>query len=425
MQEEGEEREEEKGDIITLHNSEFYHAVKDEDLGRMESFSRKYGSNCLIQMQQSIPGEDFFKGFAVRPLHLAVSYRKMKSIQFLLTVGADPEMRNQLGQTTLHLAVSSWPNICAALLKPGSKFPAAAIAAQGHAEACLRLLCEHGVNINAEVERQSRQTALHLSVRFAAQSAVQILSSFGAEVDAVDSSGMTPLHMAAGMLQKAHIECLIKEGADVNKGVKHSGNTPLHLAAMSVAMRSSKTLKDDISCVSELLEHGAEVDAANKAGVTPLQQACSMGNEELLDLLLRHGADINKLSASGENCLFLFLNYRSNVHNNSLLVKLLSLTSPLTLYNHSGLLPSTLTLPCFCKQKDRLLELIQQPRRLQDICKSVIYLKHIQGDREGMRKILPEKIYDFVFSSWENIHISFEMDAEQDSFNDRFGMTPS
>lgn len=67
-----------------------------------------------------------------------------------------------------------------------------------------------------QVEGQSHQTALHLSVRFAAQSAVCILSSYGADVDAVDSSGMTPLHMAAGMLRKAHIECLIKEGADVN-----------------------------------------------------------------------------------------------------------------------------------------------------------------------------------------------------------------
>lgn len=195
---------------------------------------------------------------------------------------------------------------------------------------------------------------------------------------------------------------------------------------MSVALKSTKTLKENISCVSELLVHGAEVNPVNNAGVTPLQQACSMGNEELVDLLLRHGADVNKLSTSGENCLFLFLNHRANVHNNSLLLKLLALTSPLTLYNHSGLLPSTLTLPCFCKQKDKLLELTQQPRRLQDICKSDIYLKYIQRDREGLRKILPERIYDFVFNSWENMHdISFEMDGEQDFINQQLGTTTS
>ena len=62
----------------------------------------------------------------------------------------------------------------------------------------------------------SQQTALHLSVRNMALSAVQILTSYGADVNTVDSSGMTPLHMAAGILHKDIMTCLIKEGADMN-----------------------------------------------------------------------------------------------------------------------------------------------------------------------------------------------------------------
>uniref|UniRef100_A0A7N5ZWK3 Ankyrin repeat domain 61 n=1 Tax=Anabas testudineus TaxID=64144 RepID=A0A7N5ZWK3_ANATE len=223
---------------------------------------------------------------------------------------------------------------------------------QRQAEACLQLLCEHAVNINAEGE--SRQTALHLSVRYSALSAVHILASYGANVNAVDSSGMTPLHMA-----------------------------------------TTKTLEDDVRCISVLLEHGAEPNAKNKAGMTPLQEACSMGNKELVDLLLRYGANINKLNQAGENCLFLFLNHMPNIRNSSLLGKLISLTSPLTVYNQRGHLPSTLTLQCFFKQRDQLLKLIQQPRRLQDICKNYIYLKHIHGKKGDLRKILPESLYNF------------------------------
>lgn len=66
------------------------------------------------------------------------------------------------------------------------------------------------------MEGESRQTALHLSVRYTALSAVHTLASYGADVNAVNSSGMTPLHMAAGILHKDIIVSLIKEGADIN-----------------------------------------------------------------------------------------------------------------------------------------------------------------------------------------------------------------
>nr|XP_033467600.1 ankyrin repeat domain-containing protein 61-like [Epinephelus lanceolatus] len=424
MLEGSKEREGRSGDIVMFHNNDFYTAIMDQDLGRIEDMSKKYGSNFLIEIQGGAPGEVFWKGLTTQPLHLAASYRRVKSMQSLLSTGADPERRDQLGRTTLHLVIAAWPSILTCGSKPGSKFQTAVIGLHKQAEACLRLLCEHCVNVNAKVEG-SHQTALHLSVRYTALSAVQILSSYGADVNAVDSSGMTPLHMAAGILHKDLIASLIKEGADINKGVKHSGNTPLHLAAVAMAMKTTKTMQDDLSCISELLERGAEVNSINKAGMTPLQEACSMGNKELVELLLRYGANINKLSEAGENCLFLFLNHRPNLRNSSLLVKLLSLTSPLTVYNHNGHLPSTLTLPCFFKQRDQLLELTQQPRRLQDICKSEIYLKHVQGKREELRKRLPEKLYDFVFNYWENLHISFVTDGDQDSFNGLLDITPS
>ncbi|XP_070707822.1 ankyrin repeat domain-containing protein 61-like [Pempheris klunzingeri] len=412
--------------IIKFQYNEFYTAIMDEDLGRIEDMSKKYGSSFLIKIQDSVSGQVSWKGLAILPLHLAASYRRVKSMQSLLSVGADPEMRDQLGRTTLHLVIAGWPSILTTQPKPGSKFQAAVMSMHRQAEACLRLLCEHGVNVNAEVEGESHQTALHLSVRYLALSAVRILAIYGADVNAVDSSGMTPLHMAAGTLHKDIIASLIDQGANINTGVKHSGNSPLHLAAEAMAMKITKALEESISCISELLERGAEVDRVNKAGMTPLQEACSMGSTELVDLLLRYGANINKLSKAGENCLFLFLNHRPNVRNSSLLVKLLCLTSPLTVYNQSGHLPSTLELPCFFKQRDQLLKLIQQPRRLQDICKSDIYLKHVHDKRDELRKVLPERLYDFIFNHWEDVHdISFETEDEQDSFDHFFGITPS
>ncbi|XP_036937573.1 ankyrin repeat domain-containing protein 61-like isoform X1 [Acanthopagrus latus] len=384
---------------------EFYNAIRDEDLGRMEEMTKKYGSNYLLKMQET-PGV-FCKARAARPLHLAATYRRVKSMQSLLSAGADPEMRDGLGQTTLHLLITSWPSDKTTWQKPGSKL-------FNEAEACLRLLCEHGVNVNAEVDGKIHQTALHLSVRCAALSAIHILASYGADVNAADSNGMTPLHMAAGILHKDIIASLVREGADINMGVKDSGNTPLHIAAVATAMKTTKTLEDSSGCISELVKHGAQVNATNKAGLTPLQEACTIGDNELVDLLLRYGANIDELSKAGENCLFLFLSRRPNLTKNSLLVKLFSLISPLTVYNHKGLLPATLNRPCFFKQRQQLLKLIQQPRRLQDICKRVIYLKCVQDKRDELRKVLPESVYNFVFNYWEDLHISFETDSDGD-----------
>lgn len=63
------------------------------------------------------------------------------------------------------------------------------------------------------MEGGSLDTALHLSVHHRALSAVHILVSHAANINAVNSSGM---HMAAGILHKDLIASLIKERADLN-----------------------------------------------------------------------------------------------------------------------------------------------------------------------------------------------------------------
>lgn len=59
--------------------------------------------------------------------------------------------RDQLGRTTLHLVITSWPSILTTWRKPSSKVQTTVTGVHEHAEACLRLLCEHGVDVNAEV----------------------------------------------------------------------------------------------------------------------------------------------------------------------------------------------------------------------------------------------------------------------------------
>jgi len=81
------------------------------------------------------------------------------------------------------------------------------------------------------------------------------------------------------------IEKVIRDGADVNAIDKH-GNTPLHYAAQSLFSGP---------LVDLLLEHGANVNAVNIYGASSLHFASSCGGAENVRTLVQYGADVNAI----------------------------------------------------------------------------------------------------------------------------------
>jgi uncharacterized protein len=87
---------------------------------------------------------------------------------------------------------------------------------------------------------------------------------------------------------------MIEGGADVN-AAQGDGTTALHWAAYQL----------DADLVRTLLQRGAKPDAKNRFGSTPLAEAVKAGNVALVDLLLEAGADANAANVDGETTLML------------------------------------------------------------------------------------------------------------------------
>ena len=140
-----------------------------------------------------------------------------------------------------------------------------------------------GTDVNAEGGFNERKP-LHLAAYEGHKQIAELLISKGADVNAKDKSGWTPLALATiySVGHKEIVELLIAEGADVNvKGDRDA--TPLHGAAS----RGHKQIAE------LLIAKGADVNAKAFGDATPLFYAISGGQKEIAELLIAKGADVN------------------------------------------------------------------------------------------------------------------------------------
>jgi TPR repeat protein len=90
----------------------------------------------------------------------------------------------------------------------------------------------------------------------------------GADVNAKNFDGLTPLHYSAARGYKSMVELLLANHADVHV-TSRSGCTPLHFA-----------VQENQETIAELLlANGAEVNAKDNKGLTPLHESAGRGHK--------------------------------------------------------------------------------------------------------------------------------------------------
>uniref|UniRef100_H0VAV5 Ankyrin repeat domain 55 n=2 Tax=Cavia porcellus TaxID=10141 RepID=H0VAV5_CAVPO len=229
------------------------------------------------------------------PLMHAVSGRQVDTVKLLLKMGANINMQDACGRTSLCLATYlGWLEGCVSLLRNGAKH---------------------------NIPDKNGRLPLHAAT---AEPDVRLLTvllqqSNLSEINHQDNEGMTPLHWAAFHNQPQHTQMLLKKGADptlVDKDFKtalhwavQSGNRILCSIILSHHQGPSIINYDDESgktCAhiaaaagfSSIINELARVPECNLQALdvddrTPLHWAAAAGKAECVQSLLALGMDSN------------------------------------------------------------------------------------------------------------------------------------
>ncbi|XP_055541439.1 putative ankyrin repeat protein RF_0381 isoform X2 [Wyeomyia smithii] len=241
----------------------------------------------------------------LRPMHYAVWQNNEAAVNLLLVRNADINAIDEVGYSALHLAAEhGYYNLAKILLNSGCKvdyreptddpYPRTTLcdeplrlALRNRHYDVARLLLERGADPN---KRYFFGSEINLATDV---ESLELLLTFGANTEARDRSGITPLMRAVrtnGNIDSVLL--LLQYGADVNAmtDARNDYRTVLHYAVLS----------GNASLVTLLIKQGARVDIPaplpEPDSPSPLDLAVLRGDPALVRILLENGANVNRCS---------------------------------------------------------------------------------------------------------------------------------
>ena len=189
-------------------------------------------------------------------LHFAAQQGLLGDVEKLITAGADVNVRDKNGATPLYVA-----------------------AEEGHLKVLQKLIAA-GADVDAAKPGYFYDTPLKIALRNEHQKCVEQLINADADIN------KGQFHLAAQVGDSGILQKLIDAGS-VN-AQDMNGDTPLHYAAMYRQMGS----------LQQLINAGADVNARNRRGRTPLDEFYAAVNysgsrpidKEIEDFLVKNGA---------------------------------------------------------------------------------------------------------------------------------------
>lgn len=197
------------------------------------------------------------------PLMMAAMMSVPESMKLLLAAGADPNFQMKNGMSILHYA--TWRSNCAE---------------------CVQLLIDNGAEVNAKDKNGETPITIMMTASTAKSRAETVIYTTNAYKAAgftvMPEKYMNPKESDWSEPEEL-IEILVKAKADVN-AANAVGTTPLITAAFF----------NKAPLMKLLIDAGADVNHADKVGVTAIMYAAVRGSMDAIEVLLNAGVDINK-----------------------------------------------------------------------------------------------------------------------------------
>lgn len=216
------------------------------------------------------------------------------TVEALLSEGLNTDMRDECGNTPLHIAAKGGhtqvavvllnfnANTC--LVNYTEMTPLFCAAQYGHTTVAKRLVeaTENRFYLINEPDENGITPLVAAATHGETSMVEYLLSCEELQVDATDNSGRTALHAAVLQCEQGIISMLLMAGANP-RTCDHLLSTPL----MSAAVRGSE------SVIESLLSHGADVNVISHEGGTALQMAVRMNFVRVAQILIEAGANLN------------------------------------------------------------------------------------------------------------------------------------
>ena len=268
------------------------------------------------------------------PLHIASYMSKLRVARVLLDHGANIHAKNAQGQTPLHIVSHGTRSseycklsLLELLLGRGAEVNARDNdQATPYLLACIRLkpnwqtapkLLQNGADVSAvNIHGQNAWHLISQNLTYDYRETLrarmgELLLDYEVGMHGRDEDERTPLHLACYHGQFYVADMLLEEGAQVD-AVDVRGHTPLHQVLLGNHHYQSFSMsKWDLEnhprrvlrLAQRLLENGADINAQNKDQETPLHLASCLRLHEMARLLLKHGANVNAKNSQGKSPL--------------------------------------------------------------------------------------------------------------------------